>query len=59
MSDECEKAAAKEVVAMALENAGVSIAELTNHRNVELMTPSEILVSVANVLDNAAKELRE
>ena len=45
-------------VANALESAGKQLNDLLDERNVELMRPSDILVSVANVLDNAAKEIR-
>ena len=47
-----------EIVANAFKHASMAMARLMEDRNVELMRPSDIVVSVANVLDNAAEEIR-
>ena len=48
-----------QIVARALKHASMAMARLMEDRNVELMRPSDIVVSVANVLDNAAEEIRK
>ena len=44
-------------VAEALERAGKRLNDLLDDRNVELMRPSDILVSIANVFHGAGKEI--